>query len=107
MNTVKIMNEYLHGPIWVYNSDGIIVWRFPLISNDLILDELNKRAMEMYSRYYEFDSNDQPCRFNYEKEAAEKGEMLEIIGRINARLNEINDGSFIVEDLETPRLESI
>ncbi len=32
MFMVKLMNEYLHGPIWVYNSDGIVVWRFPLIN---------------------------------------------------------------------------
>ena len=31
MYTVKIMNEYMHGPIWIYSSDGIPVRKFPLI----------------------------------------------------------------------------
>jgi hypothetical protein len=48
-----------------------------------------------------------PCWFNSEKEKAEKEEMLGIIGKIVSRLNEINDGSYVVEDLETPRLLSL
>lgn len=43
------MNEYLHGPIWVYNSDGIAVGTFPLVHNDPILGNLNQKAMEMFS----------------------------------------------------------
>jgi hypothetical protein len=33
--------------------------------------------------------------------------MLELIGCIVQRLQEINDGSFTVEDLETERLRSL
>ena len=72
MYTVKIMNEYLHGPIWVYNSNGISVWKYPLISDDPLLNVLNDKAMELFSGYYEFDSHDVPCWFNSEKEKAEK-----------------------------------
>ena len=101
------MNEYLHGPIWVYNPKEIAALRFPLIDDDPILGELNKQAMELFSKYYEFDSHGQPCRFNREKEKAEKNAMLEIIRKIKTRLDEINDGTFIVEDFETPRLNEI
>ncbi len=61
----------------------------------------------MFDSYYEFDSHDEPCWFNHEKEKAEKDTMLELISKIKARLNEINDGSFTVEDLETERLKNL
>ena len=58
-------------------------------------------------RKYEFDSHDEPCWFNHEKEKVEKNIMLELITHIKERLNEINDGSYTVEDLETERLENL
>ena len=100
------MNKFLHGPIWVLNSDGISVCKYPLIEQDVVLSELNQSAKELFDSYYEFDSHDEPCWFNHEKEKAEKDTMLELISKIKARLNEINDGSFVVEDLETVRLKN-
>ena len=61
----------------------------------------------MFDGYYEFDTHDAPCWFNHEKEKAEKEIMLDLIARIVARLNEINDGSFVIEDLGTERLKSL
>ncbi len=107
MLKVKIMNEYLHGPIWVINSDGIPVWKCSLIEDDAILTQLNEKAMQMFSSYYEFDSHDSPCWFNQEKEKAEKNIMLDLISQIKKRLEEINDGSFVIEDLETDRLSNL
>lgn len=107
MYTVKIKNEYLHGPLWVYNEDEIPVWNPPLIENDPILKELNEKAEEMFSSYYEFDSHNLPCWFNKEQETADKDIMIDLIAKMIFRLNEINDGSFIIEDLETERLKSL
>lgn len=33
--------------------------------------------------------------------------MLDLIARIVARLEEINDGSFVIQDMETERLKAI
>lgn len=107
MFTVRIMNEFLHGPIWVLDSDGISVWEYPLIDQDAVLNELNQAAGQMFDSYYEFDSHDEPCWFNHEKEKAEKNTMIELISRIKKRLDEINNGSFIVEDNETERLKNL
>ncbi len=100
MLTIKIMNKFIHSPIWVYDEDGITD-EPALIANDKQLQDLCSKAEEMFSPYYEFDSHDESCWFNQEKEKAEKDIMLELISRIKERLNEINDGSYIVEDLET------
>lgn len=107
MYKVRLSNEYLHGPIWVINSDGIPVWKYARIEEDAILTELNEKAMQTFSSYYEFDSHDSPCWFNQEKEKAEKDIMLDLITKIKKRLGEINDGSFEIEDLETDRLKSL
>ena len=107
MYTVKIIHEYLHGPIWVYGSDGVSVWEYPLIHNDAILAKLNEQAADMFDGYYEFNTHDVPCWLKQEKEKAEKEIMLDLITQIVARLNEINDGSFVIEDLETERLKSL
>ena len=106
MLTIKIMNEFLHSPIWTY-EDGIITDDPPIIENDKILQELCEKAMNMFFDYYEFDSHDMPCWFNEEKEKEERDQMLSIIEQIVFRLNEINDGSFVVEDLITKNLKSL
>ncbi len=108
MYTIKLMNEIWHGPIWVYGPDGISFYENPSpIGDDPILCELNNRAMEMYDNYYEFDSHDVACWFNHEQEKADKDIMLDIINKIKARLDEINDGSFVVEDYVTEHLKNL
>lgn len=105
MYIVKIVNEFLHGAIWVY-EDGIAS-SWDKIDDDEILKELNKQAMELYGSYYEFDSHNQSCWFNEQLEKETKGKMLDLINKIKERLNQINNGDFVVEDLETERLENL
>ena len=105
---IKIRLDYLQGPIWMSDIDtGEPLTDIEAIDNDLEIREPNRRAGQMFSSYYEFDTHDVPCWFNHEKEKAEKEIMLDLIARIVARLNEINDGSFVIEDLETERLKSL
>lgn len=40
------------------------------------------------------------------REKADKPRMLELLGKLNARIAELNDGSFVVDDQETPRVEA-
>ena len=103
MIVIKIMNEFLHSPIWTY-EDGFITDDYPIITEDIALQEISKQIENLYSSYYEFDSHEQACWFNQEKEKSDKDHMLELISKLYARLNEINDGSYLVEDLETERL---
>lgn len=100
------MNEFIHSPLWIYDEDGVTS-EPEFIENDSKLQSLCSQAEDMFSSYYEFDSHDVPCWFNHEKEKAEKDVMIELISRIKKRLNEINDGSFTIEDLETERLKSL
>lgn len=108
MKTLKISLDFLAGPLWKDEFiDGELRTGIPVIDNDEALQTLNNQICELYSSYYEFDSHDQPCWFNEGREKADKQKMLDLLGRLNARLAEINDGSFEVEDLETPRVQAL
>lgn len=106
MIVIKIMNEFLHSPIWTYEDD-FITDDYPIITDDTILQEISKQIEDRYSSYYEFDSHEQACWFNQEKEKFDKELMLDLISKLVSRLNEINDGSYVIEDLETERLKNL
>ena len=108
MITIKIMNEFLHGPVWTCEEEtGIETDALPLVHEDPIVASLNQEIGKLFDSYYEFNSHDQACWFNEEKEKADKPRMLELLRKLNARINELNDGSFVVDDQETPRLEAL
>lgn len=108
MVTIKIMNEFLHGPVWTCEEEtGIETGALPLVHEDPIVASLNREIGELFDSYYEFDSHGLPCWFNEEKEKADKPRMLELLGKLNARIAELNDGSFVVDDQETPRVEAL
>lgn len=109
MFTVRIMNEFLHGPVWVLDEEGISAAEgsLPLVENDADVRELNQEAGSLFDSYYEFDSHSEACWFNEGRQRANADRMLALLAKINARLCEINDGSYTVEDLETPFLSNL
>ena len=105
---IRIMNEYIHGPIWTYDpEDMILTDDYPLVVEDPEIKEIEDEIAVMYDSYFEFDSHDVACWFNEPQMKADKDKMLELLGKLNARLEEINDGSFEVIDEETPRYKSM
>lgn len=70
-----------------------------------MLPKFNLRCSKLYSKCYEFDTDNQPCIFDKEIAKKNKKEILELLVKIKARLEEINDGSFYVEDLATQEIE--
>ena len=108
MRTLKISLDFLAGPLWKDEFiDGETRTGIPVIDNDAALRALDDRICEPYSSCYEFDSHDQACWFNEEQEKDDKPLMLELLSRLNARIAELNDGSFVVDDQETPRIEAL
>lgn len=105
MKTIRIMLDYLQGPIWISDPEtGRPQTGVEVVDNDEAVRLLNYEVQDMFDSYYEFDSHGEACWFNEEQERADKEKMLDLLGKLNARLAEINDGSFEVEDFETPRL---
>lgn len=99
---VKLKLDYLQGPIWMSDVETGQPWTgIDIIDNDEKIRELNWKISDMFDNYYEFDSHDMPCYFNWELQKKEKPIMLSLIKQLNDRLAEINDGSFVVEDYLT------
>ena len=104
---VKLMFDFLQGPIWLTDIEtGDPITGIDIIDNDMELPSLNLRCLELYSECYEFDTNNQPCIFNKETARKNKKEILELLVKIKARLEKINDGSFYIEDLATSEIET-
>lgn len=67
----------------------------------------NREIGELFDSYYEFDSHGRAYWLNEKREKADKPRMLELLGKLNARITELNDGSFVVDDQETPHVEAL
>ena len=105
---VKIQLDFLQGPIWISDVEtGQPITGKDVIDNDEKLRKINYEISTLYSSYYEFDSHDQACWFNEEQEKKDKEKMISLLKQLIDRLNELNDGSFLVEDYETERLEKL
>lgn len=46
MLVIKIMNEFLHNPIWTYEDD-FITDDYPIITDDKILQEISKQIEDL------------------------------------------------------------
>ena len=61
MKKIKIMNEFLHSPLWYCDEDGI-EWdnekEFLVFINDKELQNISKNIETLFNGYYEFDSHD-------------------------------------------------
>lgn len=102
------MLDFLEGPIWTSDpTTGRPETGISVIDNDETLRQLNYEIQDMFCSYYEFDSHDQACWFNKEQERADKEKMLDLLMRLRARLDEVNDGTFVVEDMETERVRRL
>ena len=110
MKIIKLDLDYLSGPIWgeIYSVElHKSITGIDVIDNDTILQELNNQIQDLYLTYYEFGNNTQTCLFNKNRQKQDKEKMLLLLSKLKTRLNEINDGSFEVEDLITPEYENL
>ena len=110
MKKIRLMLDFLSGPIWNEYFDPEAhreTTGIEIIDNDEILQAMNEEIQDLYSSYYEFNSHGVACWFNEEQEKADKEKMLGLLKRLNDRLAELNDGSFVVEDLETERVMNL
>lgn len=107
-DVIKIQLDFIQGPIWISDvNTGQPLTGNDIVDNDEELRLINFEISNLYSSYYEFDSHDQACWFNKEQEKKDKDKMLFLLKKLNDRLEEINDGSFVVEDLETERVKKL
>ncbi len=110
MEKIKLLLDFGSGPIWKEYIDPKTMEEFTkikAIDENKELQKLNDEIQEMYSSYYESNSHDMPIWFNKEKQKAEKSIMLDKIHTLKSMLEEINDGSFEIDDQVTPEYEDL
>ena len=108
MYTVKIMFDYTKDIVWLRDiNDEWTVDCLSLVEEDEIIKDLEKKIYDLYAEFISFDTDINDIVYNYEGMRKDKQKMLALLKKLNDRLNEINDGSFIVEDLLTPYWEKL
>lgn len=107
-DVIRIQLDWAQGPIWLsFSETGEPITDSEIVNSDKKIWSLNKEIGDLYTSYYEFDSHGQACWFNFKQEKADKQRMLKLLGQLKDRLNEINDGSFVIDDRETARVEAL
>ena len=110
MKKLKLMLDFGEGPIWTeyFNEEkGRLLTGIEKVDDDKELWDINETIQELFASYYHFDYNDQACFFDEEQEKEDKFKMLELLGKLRKRLDEINDGSFEIDDRETERVKNL
>lgn len=117
---IRIQQEIFSGPLFYCNERGIVTGHagldvdppkeddeFLVFKKDKELNELAEEIANMFTSYYEFDSHDEGCWFNEEQQKKDKNKMLDLLKRLRKRVDELNDGRFIIEDKATRKTEEL
>ena len=102
--------ELVFGPILKDNQleDGSFSSGSKIVDNDLIVKNLDKKINELWCTLYSKDkTSNSGFRFDEVKEKELAPQLLEMINKLIDRLNEINDGSYEIEDMITDHLKSL
>ncbi len=102
--------ELVFGPILkdYQLEDGTFSSGAKIVDNDLVLKNLEKKINELWCTLYSKDeTNDSGFCFDEVKEKDLAPQLLEMINKLIDRLNEINDGSYEVEDMITEHLKTL
>ena len=102
--------ELAFGPILKDNQleDGTFSSGSKIVDNDLIVKNLDKKINELWCTLYSKDkTSNSGFMFDEVKEKELAPQLLEMINKLIDRLNEINDGSYEIEDMITDHLKSL
>ena len=97
MKIIKLELDFLIGPIVkdVFSvSQNKPITGVDLIDNNEAINELNNKISALYSSVYDFDSGDEPCKFNVELAKENKDRLVKLINDLLSMLQAVNDGSF-------------
>lgn len=110
MKELRIMLDFIAGPIWkdIYDTKKEeLVTGIDVVDNDECVQKINDEIQDLYSSYYKIDYKDEPVYFDKEQEKKDKYKMLDLLGKLMKRLDEVNDGSFEIDDRETERVKNL
>lgn len=109
MKTLVLKFDYLKGPIWPIDYDQAhnrAITGIEVIDQDDYLQGLNTEAQNTYNAAFDFsDYGGKPVIFNSLKARSSYSKLMAYLEAIKKRLDEINDGSFEVDDQTSEQLE--
>ncbi len=108
--TIYVGLELVFGPILKNNQleDGTFSSGSKIVDDDLVLGNLDKKINELWCTLFSKDeTSDSGFRFDKAMEKVLAPQLLEMINKLIDRLDEINDGSYEVEDMITDHLKSL
>ena len=104
------MLDFVCGPLWkdIYDAKKKeLVTGIDVVDNDEYIQNLNDEISNLYSSYYKINYNDEALYFDKEQEKKDKYKMLGLLEKLRKRLDELNDGSFEIDDRETERVRNL
>lgn len=107
---LQLKLDFLHGPVWREYLDvttGEWYTGIDVVDNDGIIAQLDREIQVIYNSCFQFDVDGQACVFADDELKQNKDLLLKLMKKLNNRLDEINDGSFQVNDYITPGLLSL
>ena len=110
MKKLIIMLDFISGPLWKDIFDikkKELVTGIDVVDDDKYIQNLNDEISDLYSSYYKINYNDEPVYFDKDQEKKDKYKMLHLLEKLMKRLNEVNDGSFEIDDRETERVKNL
>lgn len=108
--TIQIGLEFIFGPLLRDDEDenGNESSGSTIVDNDPIINSLDKEANELWCSLYSKDTTSPDgLRFDSEKGKVLAPKLLDLITKIIERLNEINDGSYGIEDRASEYLKTL
>lgn len=110
MNKLIIMLDFISGPLWkdIYDTKKKgLVTGINVVDDDKYIQNLNDEISDLYSSYYKINYNVEPVYFDKDQEKKDKYKMLDLLGKLMKRLDEVNDGSFEIDDRETEKARNL
>ena len=107
---IQIGLEFIFGPILrdYEDENGNESSGSSIVDNDWVVNSLDKETNDLWCSLYSKDeTSPDGLHFDFEKEKMLAPRLLDLISKLLERLNEINDGSFEVEDTISQHLKSL
>ena len=93
MKKLIIMLDFISGPLCkdIFDTKKKeLVTGIDIVDHDEYIQNLNDEISDLYSSYYKIDYNDEPVYFDKDQEKKDKYKMLDLLGKLMKRLNEVN-----------------
>ncbi|MCQ2087173.1 MAG: hypothetical protein MJZ37_03775 [Bacilli bacterium] len=107
---VLLLLDFLYGPIQGDGDiiDGYFSTDIPIIDNDLVVRDLDKKISDLWCSFF-IENSLEPSGFKFDELKAKNNseELKNLCKLLVERLNNINDGTFVINNRLDETLERL